>query len=167
MKEESKAVRSRIMRAIRGKNTRPELVVRKFLFECGFRYRVNVGNMPGKPDVVLKRYRAVVFVNGCFWHGHEGCAAGRLPKSNVEFWTEKIRRNRERDARVREELEAAGWRVFTVWECDLRNNERRMRVLGQLAAEICGAWPKQESDVLGYGEEETPTQMAAEPEAEY
>lgn len=165
--DDEREVRSRIMRAIRGKNTRPELVVRKFLFECGFRYRVHDGRLPGKPDIVLKRYRTVVMVNGCFWHGHVGCAAGRLPKSNIKFWEEKIRRNRERDERVRKELEAAGWRVFTVWECDLRNNERRLLVLGRLAAEICGAWPKPKQQEQEYGTQEEPTQMAAESEAEY
>ena len=86
--DDEREVRSRVMRAIRGKNTRPELVVRKFLFECGFRYRVHDGRLPGKPDIVLKRYRTVVMVNGCFWHGHVGCAAGRLPKSNIRFWEE-------------------------------------------------------------------------------
>ena len=111
--------------------------------------------------MVLPKYRTIIFVNGCFWHGHVGCAAGRLPKSNIKFWEEKIRRNRERDERVRKELEAAGWRVFTVWECDLRNNERRLLVL------ICGAWPKPKQQVQEYGTQEEPTQMAAEPEAEY
>ena len=102
----SKEKRSYIMSMIKGKNTKPEIIVRKYLFHCGFRFRVNVKRLPGTPDIVLRKYKTVIFVNGCFWHGHEGCPEFRPPRSRVEWWTEKLRRNKERDARVREELKA-------------------------------------------------------------
>ncbi|WP_275039783.1 very short patch repair endonuclease [Bifidobacterium gallicum] len=113
--------RSRIMSHIRGKNTKPELMVRKYLFSRGLRYRVNVRKLPGTPDIVLRKYKTVVFVNGCFWHHHD-CAAFHWPKSNVEFWTEKITRNEQRDARNHRELADAGWNVVTVWECELKKS---------------------------------------------
>ena len=108
----SKEKRSYIMSMIKGKNTKPEIIVRKYLFHCGFRFRVNVKRLPGTPDIVLRKYKTVIFVNGCFWHGHEGCPEFRPPRSRVEWWTEKLRRNKERDARVREELKAMGWNTM-------------------------------------------------------
>lgn len=117
--------RSLNMAAIRGKNTKPEMIVRKYLFSRGMRFRIQVRKLPGTPDIVLPRYRTVIFVDGCFWHGHEGCRYYRLPKSNVEFWREKIERNIARDARDECELKALGWNVVRVWECDIRRVAER------------------------------------------
>jgi DNA mismatch endonuclease (patch repair protein) len=113
------ATRSRMMRGIRGKDTRPELMLRRALHAEGFRYRLHVRDLPGKPDMVLPRYRAVIFVHGCFWHGHD-CPLFRLPATRPEFWREKIGGNRARDARVIGELLSAAWRVLSVWECAFR-----------------------------------------------
>ena len=111
--------RHRNMAAIHGKDTKPEMVVRRFLWHHGFRYIVNVKWLPGKPDVVLRgKYKVCLFVNGCFWHGHKGCY--RLPKTNVEFWTKKVKRNQERDEEVRERLKNMGWHCVTMWECELK-----------------------------------------------
>lgn len=111
------------MSGIRGKNTRPELLVRKGLHARGFRFRLHAPNVPGKPDVVLARYRAAIFVHGCFWHGHQ-CHLFRLPSTNTEFWREKIGRNRSRDFQVREQLAMSGWRVMVIWECALKGRNR-------------------------------------------
>lgn len=110
------AKRSEMMAAVRGKDTRPERAVRSALFHAGYRYRLHRRDLPGSPDIVLPRYRLVVFVHGCFWHGHD-CPRGRRPASNVEFWNTKLDRNIERDRAARAALEAAGWSVVTVWEC--------------------------------------------------
>lgn len=112
--------RSALMSRIRGKDTRPEMQVRKLLWHQGFRYRLHGSKLPGRPDVVLPRWRAVVLVHGCFWHYHEGCPLFRLPATRPEFWIEKLNRNRERDRRSIRELRHTGWRVATVWECALR-----------------------------------------------
>jgi len=114
----SKADRSRIMAAIGGKNTKPELKVRSALHAAGFRFRLHGKHLPGKPDIYLTRYRTAVFVHGCFWHGHN-CRRGRMPASNVEFWEAKIGRNRERDAAAQKALKKQGWRIHVVWECTL------------------------------------------------
>lgn len=127
--------RHRCMSMIRSKNTGPEMAVRRYLHARGFRYRLNVSSLPGTPDIVLPRYRTVVFVNGCFWHGHEGCSLFVLPKTRTGFWQDKIRRNRERDSAVLVRLEAHGWKVITVWECGLRK-DRRQDTLVRLAEEI-------------------------------
>lgn len=108
------------MASIHGKGTKPELIVRKYLFAHGFRYRLNHPRLPGHPDIVLRRYRTVIFVNGCFWHGHEGCRFYVLPKSNVEFWSSKIERNRNRDKEEQKLLAEMGWHCITVWECQLK-----------------------------------------------
>lgn len=113
------------MSRIRGKDTGPEMVVRKALFAAGFRFRVNAAYLPGRPDVVLRKYNTVIFVNGCFWHGHRGCRLYSLPKSNTGFWSLKIERNRRRDAAVNARLEARGWHVVTVWECELSPTRRK------------------------------------------
>ena len=115
------AERSALMAKVKSSGTKPEEKVRKTLFHEGFRYRKNVSRLPGKPDIVLPKYRAIIFVHGCFWHRHEGCPLARLPKSRRDFWTTKLEGNRERDARKVAELENAGWRVFVVWECELKN----------------------------------------------
>ena len=111
--------RSRMMSGIRGKDTTPERVVRGFLHRAGLRFRLHVAELPGKPDIVLPRYRAIVEVRGCFWHQHSGCKFAYTPKSRPEFWLPKLRGNVERDGKQRIALEAAGWRLFEVWECSL------------------------------------------------
>jgi DNA mismatch endonuclease (patch repair protein) len=128
--------RSRIMRAVRSENTRPELAVRSLLHRLGFRFRLRRRDLPGKPDIVLPRYHVAVFVHGCFFHGHDCPRGSRQPQTNAEYWRQKRLRNVERDARVRLELASQGWRVLTVWECELRN----VNVLAErLFEEIKGA----------------------------
>jgi DNA mismatch endonuclease (patch repair protein) len=124
--------RHRCMSAIHAKNTKPELLVRRYLFSRGFRYRLNDPRLPGHPDLVLRKYRTVVFVNGCFWHGHEGCKYFRLPQTNTEFWQAKITRNAERDKAEQRALAALGWHCITVWECQLKPKVRE-RTLESLA----------------------------------
>ena len=116
--------RHRNMAAIHSKGTKPEMIVRRHLWTHGFRYRLNHTRLPGKPDIVLRKYRTCIFVNGCFWHGHEACDFFRMPKTNTGFWQKKINRNRERDKEVRLKLAVMGWRTITVWECQLRPGER-------------------------------------------
>ena len=110
------------MAAIRGKNTKPEMIVRKGLWSRGFRYRLNSPRLPGHPDLVLKKYRTCIFVNGCFWHGHEGCC--KIPSTNNDYWVTKIRRNQERDIEKQKELAKMGWHCITVWECELKPKVR-------------------------------------------
>ena len=114
------------MSRIAGKDTKPEELVRKYLFSKGFRYRKNVRKLPGTPDLVLPKYRAVIFVNGCFWHGHEGCKYFVWPKSNAEFWRLKIETNISRDQRKKDQLRDMGWNVMIVWECELRLPKRQV-----------------------------------------
>ena len=116
----SKAIRSQIMSKVQATETKPEIKVRKFLFSKGFRYRKNSKFLPGKPDIVLPKYKTVIFVNGCFWHGHKNCEAATLPKSKIEYWSKKIGSNIERDKRNRKELKKLGWNVIAVWECELK-----------------------------------------------
>ena len=111
------------MSRIRGQDTKPEIVVRKLLHAHGLRFRLHVKNLPGKPDIVLRKYKTVIMVNGCFWHRHQGCRFAYTPKSNEEFWMEKFRLNVERDARNLELLRSAGWRVELVWECETKLHE--------------------------------------------
>ena len=121
MDNHTKEIRSYNMSRIRSTNSKPEEKVRKYLFSKGFRYRKNVKTLPGKPDIVMSRYNAVIFVNGCFWHKHN-CSKFVWPKSNVEYWYNKINNNVERDKKNIEELNALGWRVFVVWECELKKS---------------------------------------------
>lgn len=121
----TKEQRHRCMSAIKSKSTRPELLVRKFLFSRGFRYRLNHPRLPGHPDLVLRKYRTVIFVNGCFWHGHEGCKYFVLPKTNVVFWKNKIMRNQSRDIEEMRQLSSMGWHCITVWECQLKPKVRQ------------------------------------------
>ena len=114
--------RSYNMSRIHSKNTKPEELVRKFLFSQGFRYRKNDAKLPGKPDIVLPKYKAVIFVNGCFWHGHEGCRYFVWPKNNAEFWKEKITGNIQRDKHNHQLLANQGWRVIEIWECQLKRS---------------------------------------------
>ena len=120
----SKEVRSYNMSCIKGKNTKPEEIVRKYLFSKGFRYRKNDKRYPGTPDIVLPKYKTIIFVNGCFWHGHEGCKYYVVPKSNTEFWIEKITHNIERDNEKADRLRDMGLKVITVWECELKPKVR-------------------------------------------
>ena len=118
--------RSYNMSQIRGKNTKPEEIVRKYLFSQGFRYRKNDPRLPGKPDIVLPKYKTVIFVNGCFWHGHESCRYFVWPKNNAEFWKKKISGNIQRDRNNRCLLEGQGWRVIDVWECELKKDNAKI-----------------------------------------
>jgi len=117
------AQRHRCMSRIRSKATKPEMAVRRWLWAHGYRYRLNVKSVPGKPDIVMRRYRTAIFVNGCFWHGHEGCSKFVMPKSNTDFWQVKIDRNRERDQQNYDELMHAGWQVVVIWECNLAKDK--------------------------------------------
>lgn len=112
------------MSRIRSKDTKPEMAVRRFLYRSGFRYRLNVRKLPGTPDIVLRKYHTAIFVNGCFWHGHAGCRYFVMPKTNVGFWRDKIERNIRRDEVCSELLRAMGWKVVTVWECELKGDRR-------------------------------------------
>jgi DNA mismatch endonuclease (patch repair protein) len=111
------------MSQIKGKNTKPEMLVRRFLHANGFRYRVHVKNLPGKPDIVLPKYKTVIFVHGCFWHGHEGCKYYVVPKSRTEWWLKKINGNIANDKSAIKTLRGAGWKVINVWECGLRKDK--------------------------------------------
>ena len=122
--------RGRRMAAVRAKDTKPEMIVRQLLHRLGYRYRLHRRDLPGTPDLVFPSRRAVIFVHGCFWHRHEGCALARLPKSRLEFWRDKLEGNRLRDQKQMNELIAMGWRVLVVWECELKDGEaltRRLR----------------------------------------
>lgn len=151
--------RSRCMAAIKGKDTKPEMIVRKFLFSRGLRFRVQVRKLPGTPDIVLPKYKTVIFVNGCFWHGHEGCKNFRLPKSNVNFWQTKITRNIERDAEAEAELIRLGWKVIRIWECEIKAVAGRMDRLEKLYNSIVSP------DL--YAEANMEQSIAAEPEINY
>jgi len=118
----SKEERHKNMAAIRSKNTKPELIVRKYLFSQGFRYRINDKSLAGKPDIVLKKYNTVIFVNGCFWHLHKDCKYFVFPKDNADYWKNKILGNVERDKRNYNTLMAAGWKVIIIWECQLKHS---------------------------------------------
>lgn len=116
--------RHKNMAAVRSKNTKPEMIVRRGLWKRGFRYRLNHKRLPGHPDLVLKKYRTCVFINGCFWHGHEGCKYYSIPKTNREFWVNKINRNKERDKEEQRKLAEMGWHCITVWECELKPKQK-------------------------------------------
>ena len=120
----TKEERSRRMASIRSKNTVPEMALRRTMHALGLRYRINDRRLPGKPDIVLTRHRAVVFVHGCFWHRHCGCKIASTPKSNTGFWLKKFEDNVTRDSRTREALIGLGWRVFVVWECELGSQQK-------------------------------------------
>ena len=124
--------RHRCMASIKSRNTKPEVLVRKFLFARGLRFRINVKRLPGTPDIVLKKYRTCIFVNGCFWHGHEGCKYYVMPKTNTEFWKAKIERNRARDLDRRIKLRDMGWHVIQIWECQLKPKVREEYLKGLL-----------------------------------
>src|SRR6187402_315983 len=115
-----KKTRSYNMSQIKGKNTKPEMLVRKFLHKNGFRYRLHVKDLPGKPDIVLPKYKTVIFVHGCFWHGHEGCKYYVIPKTRTDWWLKKIDGNSNKDKMHSSDLHKKGWRTIEVWECDLK-----------------------------------------------
>jgi DNA mismatch endonuclease (patch repair protein) len=157
------AQRHRCMSAIHAKNTKPELLVRRYLFSRGFRYRLNDPRLPGHPDLVLRKYRTVVFVNGCFWHGHEGCKYFRLPQTNAEFWQAKITRNSERDKAEQRALAALGWHCITVWECQLKPKVRE-QMLASLAFTLNHIFLMDRKVVKAYSlEKNEDVLMAAEP----
>ena len=135
----NKATRAYNMNRIKGKDTKPELLVRKFLFASGFRYRLNVKQLPGKPDLVLSKYKTVIFINGCFWHGHKGCRYFDLPKTRTEWWTQKIKGTMLRDKEAKIKLNILGWRVITIWTCELKKAKKEDR-LNNLIQEISYIW---------------------------
>jgi DNA mismatch endonuclease (patch repair protein) len=116
----SKEIRSYNMSRIKGKNTKPEMLVRRFLFSKGYRYRLHDKSLPGKPDLVLPKYKTIVFIHGCFWHGHEGCKYFVIPKTRTEWWLDKIGKNRQNDKQAIQLLKKDGWKIIVIWECDLR-----------------------------------------------
>lgn len=124
----SRAVRSYNMSKIRSKNTKPEIVVRGFLFRNGFRYRLHVSYLPGKPDIVLKKYMTVVFVHGCFWHGHRGCPFFKLPQTRQKWWSEKISKNQYHDKINKKKLRLLGWNVVELWECQIKKNKHKHKL---------------------------------------
>lgn len=169
----TKEKRSEVMSRIRSCDTKPELIVRRYLYARGYRYRKNVSRLPGTPDIVLRRYGVAIFVHGCFWHGHE--AHYRLPKDNREFWQRKIDRNRERDQANKEKLRSMGWDVVTIWECQLKSSIRGA-TLAALEVVINQSFLKrrrgkgQDSDCgrprRAYGLPAAEVSLAAEPDAE-
>src|SRR5690606_20085781 len=128
--------RSEIMSKISGKETKPEILVRKYLFANGFRFRKNVKTLPGKPDIVLPKYKTIIFVHGCFWHGHKDCKKSKLPETRKEFWTSKITNNIERDQGNKEELKKLGWNIIVIWECELKNIKLQSIRLNLLVNEL-------------------------------
>lgn len=156
--------RHKCMAAIHSKDTKPEILVRKYLFSQGFRYRLNLPKLPGHPDIVLRKYKAVIFVNGCFWHGHEGCRYHTIPQTNTDFWTAKIQRNQERDKAERQALTDLGWRCITIWECQLRPKFRE-QTLTDLVLTLRNIDLR--SEVSSYDLSKIPSRKAAEPEGEY
>lgn len=121
--------RSRMMGAIAGRNTKPEMTVRKFLHARGYRFRLHRKDLPGRPDIVLPKWKACIFVHGCFWHRHTNCRYATTPKTRYEFWSKKFRENVARDQRNIDALQAAGWRCHVIWECELRNSDDKLEQL--------------------------------------
>jgi len=132
----SKEKRSSIMSHISGKETKPEVLVRKLLFDKGLRYRKNVKSLRGKPDIVLPKYRTVVFIHGCFWHGHEGCHKAKLPDTRREFWEKKISENMNRDKADIDTLKKENWKIITIWQCEINNIVKREKRVEALISAI-------------------------------
>ena len=164
----NKEKRSECMSKIRSKDTKPELALRKALFARGFRYRVNDKNLPGKPDIVLPKYKTVIFLHGCFWHRHEGCKYAYTPKTNTKFWVDKITSNRERDKVNAEKLTTLDWNVVTVWECEIRHKYKHdlTPLIDKVEAEILGNIPKKIS-LKFYEQIEDIVMLVAEDIVEY
>ena len=132
----SKETRSYNMSRIRSKDTKPELLARKFLHKNGFRYRLHVKDLPGKPDIVLPKYKTVIFIHGCFWHGHDDCRYFVVPKSRTDWWLEKIHRNKTNDRKAKVALEVLGWKVIHIWECETKTHELFSQRTDELLKEI-------------------------------
>jgi len=131
----SKRKRSEIMSKISGTETKPEILVRKYLFSKGFRFRKNDKRLPGRPDIVLPKYKTVIFIHGCFWHGHH-CKAGKLPETNKDFWENKINSNTERDKKNQHKLEKLGWKIIIIWQCKLKNKKMITKKLKEIEQKI-------------------------------
>lgn len=117
------------MSRVRGSDTKPEMLVRSLVFSMGFRFRLHRRDLPGTPDIVLPRLKKIIFVHGCFWHGHKGCSRSKRPKTNEEFWKKKLDKNKRRDNRYRKELKQMGWKVSIIWGCETKNPEKLLRKL--------------------------------------
>lgn len=157
------------MSKIRSKNTKPELTLRKALFARGFRYRVNDKRLPGKPDIVLPKYKTIIFLHGCFWHRHENCKyAGNIPKTNTEYWINKITSNRERDKINLQKLTALGWNVLIVWECEIQHEYKHdiKPLIDRISAELLAQVPKKIL-MKFYEERESKIMLVAEDIVEY
>ncbi len=128
--------RARVMRAVKSRDTKPEMIIRRLLHELGYRYRLHLPNLPGKPDLAFPGRRKIVFMHGCFWHGHDCARGARVPKDNRDYWTAKIGRNRARDAKDRDRLRDMGWAIFTVWECEIKDPRLESRLQAFLEAEF-------------------------------
>jgi DNA mismatch endonuclease (patch repair protein) len=140
----SKEKRSKMMAGIKGKDTKPEIMLRKELYRRGYRYRIHGKGIEGRPDIVVRKYNALVFVHGCFWHGHKNCKLFRIPKSKVEFWTNKIGGNTERDKHKMQSLIDDGWRILIVWECAVKGRKERI----PLTADLVEKWLSENEDGL-------------------
>ena len=125
MDNHSPQQRHKNMASVKSKGTKPEILVRKYLWRRGFRYSLNSSRLPGHPDIVLRKYRTCIFINGCFWHGHEGCKHSHLPATNYEFWKTKIDNNKKRDKKEQQQLAKMGWHTITIWECELKRKVRQ------------------------------------------
>lgn len=125
----SKEKRSWIMSRVKGRDTKPEIIVRSLVHRMGFRFRIHRKDLPGNPDIVLPRHSKVIFVHGCFWHGHKGCSRSKRPTTNTTFWNEKLDKNITRDKRFRKQLRSKGWKVLVVWECETRKPEKLLKKL--------------------------------------
>ncbi|MHA3690359.1 very short patch repair endonuclease [Akkermansia sp. AKK6] len=121
--------RSQVMSRIRSKDTKPEKIIRSILHKMGFRFRINLKDLPGKPDIVLPKYKTIIFIHGCFWHQHEGCKIASKPKSNSEYWKSKFTRNIERDKRNQDDLRTMGYRIIVIWECEVKNIQNNHEIL--------------------------------------
>ena len=130
-------VRSYNMSQIKGKDTKPEIIVRKFLHSKGFRFRLHDKKLPGKPDIVLRKHKTIVLIHGCFWHGHQGCKYYVVPKTRKEWWLAKINRNREKDRESKKTLQKNGWNIITIWECELKK-EKRQKTFERLIEKLNG-----------------------------
>jgi DNA mismatch endonuclease (patch repair protein) len=164
----SKEKRSECMSKIRSKDTKPELVLRKALFARGFRYRVNDKHLPGKPDIVLPKYKTVIFLHGCFWHRHEGCKYAYTPKTNTEFWVNKITSNCERDKVNLQKLTTLGWNILTIWECEIRHTYKHdiTSLVDRIEEALLAQLPKKLSMKV-YEEVENEIMLVAEDIVEY
>ncbi len=157
--------RHKAMAAIKSKNTKPELQIRKLLFSLGYRFRLQRKDLPGRPDIVLPKYKTVIFVNGCFWHAHPGCKHAHLPETNTGFWRDKLARNSARDARNTALLRALGWNVVVIWQCQIKDVLQSRHIPGLPPRQTTPAFP--DSIPLPYPENDSPgTLLAAEGEWE-